>query len=88
MRRIIIEQDGDPATNLGLGALVVREVAPQSLGAIMGALGYATEALEPVGRPLPTPVERESVRPPRRRQFAPRPRSLALRGARGATPAA
>jgi arginine decarboxylase len=83
MRRIIVEQDGD--------ALVVREVAPQSLGAIMGLLGYNTEALEPVAHPLPSQVERKPVREPiratrvsRRRQFVPRSRSLALREARGA----
>jgi arginine decarboxylase len=83
MRRIIIEQDGD--------ALVVREIAPQSLGTIMSLLGYGTEQLEPVARPLPAPVEVErvqTVRPPRRRQFMARPRSLAARGARGAQPAA
>jgi arginine decarboxylase len=87
MRRIIVEQDGD--------ALVVREVAPQSLGAIMGLLGYNTEALEPVARPLPSQVERKPVREPirvtrvsRRRQFVPRSRSLALREARGAQRAA
>jgi arginine decarboxylase len=87
MRRIIIEQDGD--------ALVVREVAPQSLGAIMGLLGYNTEALEPVARPLPASIERKPVREPvrvlrapRRRQFVPRPRALAAREARGTQPAA
>jgi arginine decarboxylase len=76
MRRIIIEQDGD--------ALVVREVAPQSLGAMMGLLGYSTEALEPVARPLPAQVDRRParemarvLRAPRRRQFVPRPRALA-----------
>ena len=76
MRRIIIEQDGD--------ALVVREVEPQSLGTIMGLLGYATEPLEPVARPVPAPVRAEPVRAHRRRQLAPRPRSLAARGGRAA----
>jgi arginine decarboxylase len=83
MRRIIIEQDGD--------ALVVREIAPQSLGTIMNLLGYGTERLEPLARPLPAPAEVEplqTVRPPRRRQFMVRPRSIAARGARGAQPAA
>jgi len=85
MRRIIIEQDGD--------ALVVREVAPQNLGTIMGLLGYTTEALEPVTRALPTPVERKPVRElagvlrtPRRRQFMPRPRALSTREARESRP--
>lgn len=62
MRRIIIEQDGD--------ALVVREVAPQNLGAIMSLLGYSNERLEPLARPQPQPVERrawrEPIRAPRR----------------------
>jgi len=87
MRRITIEQDGD--------ALVVREVAPQSLGAIMGSLGYNSEALEPIARPLPAQIERKIVREPirsgrpaRRRQFMPRPRSLTLRESRGSRPAA
>ena len=38
MRRIVIERDGD--------VLVVREVAQQSLGQIMGHLGYRAETLE------------------------------------------
>lgn len=69
MRRVIIERDGD--------ALVVREVAPQSLGAIMRQLGYAAEELETVRRPAPAPVPVERrvnreqaprmVRPGRRR---------------------
>jgi arginine decarboxylase len=87
MRRIIVEQDGD--------ALVVREVAPQSLGAVMGLLGYSAEALEPVVRPLPSQIVRKPVREPiratrasRRRQLVPRPRSLAPREGRGARPAA
>jgi arginine decarboxylase len=95
MRRIIIEQDGDPATGTGLGALVVRELAPQSLGAIMGLLGYVAEPLETGARGLPVPAERRQsnqaagvAREPRRRQLAPRPRSLSPRGARGAHPAA
>ena len=85
MRRVIIEQDGD--------ALVVREVAPQNLGTVMGLLGYNTEALEPVTRSLPTQVERKParemarmLRAPRRRQFVPRPRALSTREARGSRP--
>jgi arginine decarboxylase len=81
MRRIIIERDGD--------ALVVREIVPQSLGAIMGLLGYAREPLEPIARsaPAPTPVERRIAREParaaaRRRQSPFRGRALAMRGAR------
>ncbi len=58
MRRIIIEQDDD--------ALVVREVAPQSLGMIMDALGYAAERLEPLAHPQPAPVERRTLREPLR----------------------
>jgi arginine decarboxylase len=84
MRRIIVEQDGD--------ALVVREIAPQSLGAIMSLLGYTAEPLEPVARPLPVRAEvragAEPARAPRRRQLMPRPRSLTVRGMRGAAPAA
>ncbi|MFN8502961.1 arginine decarboxylase [Kouleothrix sp.] len=79
MRRIIIEQDDD--------ALVVREVAPQNLGAIMSLLGYATEQLEPVARPMPA-VRPEPVRANRRRQLAPRPRSLVARAGRASAPAA
>jgi arginine decarboxylase len=85
MRRIIIEQDGD--------ALVVREIAPQNLGTIMGLLGYNTEALEPVTRALPAQVDRKParemarvLRAPRRRQFVPRPRALSTREARGSRP--
>lgn len=73
MRRIIIEQDGD--------ALVVREVAPQSLDAIMGLLGYAREPLEPIARPAAVPVTRpvscvptRSLRAARRRAPVVRPR--------------
>lgn len=55
MRRIIIEQDGD--------ALVIREIPPQSLGTIMGLLGYTREALEPLVPTLPVPVERYPERP-------------------------
>ncbi|MEN9934838.1 MAG: hypothetical protein RLZZ387_1417 [Chloroflexota bacterium] len=74
MRRVIIERDGD--------ALVVREVAPQNLGQIMGALGYAAEELERTPRhapqQVPVRVERRPVpqaqarpqRPSRRRQTA------------------
>jgi arginine decarboxylase len=82
MRRIIIERDGD--------ALVVREIAPQSLGAIMGQLGYAREPLEPVACPSPVraPVERRISREPARaaarRRLSPfRGRALAPRTARG-----
>jgi arginine decarboxylase len=95
MRRIVIERDGDPSTGSGLGALVVREIAPQSLGAIMGLLGYSTEALEPVTPRLPAPAERKParemarvLRAPRRRQFVPRRRALAPREARDPRPAA
>ena len=70
--------------------MVVREVAPQNLGTIMGLLGYNTEALEPVTRALPTQVDRKParemarvLRAPRRRQFVPRRRALAQREARG-----
>src|SRR5262249_9358831 len=81
MRRIIIERDGD--------ALVVREIAPQSLGAIMGLLGYTREPLEPIGAPAPapsrrvTPVLARPLRAPRRRQPTLRARPLAQREARG-----
>ena len=71
MRRIIIERDED--------ALVVREIAPQNLGQIMGLLGYACETLElPAPQSERTPVERrvprEPARPPRsaRRRNVPR----------------
>jgi arginine decarboxylase len=85
MRRIIIEQDGD--------ALVVREIAPQSLGAIMGLLGYTSESLEPSARPLPMPSERRMSREParstrtlrRRQPMVPR-RSFAVREAGSAPP--
>jgi arginine decarboxylase len=83
MRRIIIERDGD--------ALVVREIAPQSLGAIMGLLGYAREPLEPIAHPTPAPaaVERRIVREPtrgsaRRRMSPFRGRTPSMRGARAA----
>lgn len=75
MRRVIIEQDDD--------ALVVREIAPQSLDTIMGMLGYAAEPLEQPARARSIPVERRAIREPvrllrpsRRRLAAPRPRSL------------
>ena len=82
LRRIIIEQDGD--------ALVVREIAPQSLDTIMGLLGYAREPLEPIvcpvpvpvapiARPAPVPVERRWTREPTRAARAPRRRQPALR---------
>jgi arginine decarboxylase len=82
LRRIIIEQDGD--------ALVVREIAPQSLDTIMGLLGYAREPLEPIvcpvpvpvesiARPAPVPVERRWAREPMRAARAPRRRQPALR---------
>jgi hypothetical protein len=45
---------------------VVREVAPQSLGTIMDALGYAAERLEPLAHPQPAPVERRTLREPLR----------------------
>ncbi len=75
MRRIIIERDDD--------ALVVREVAPQNLGQIMGLLGYARETLElPMLQPERVPVERRALREPvrslrpSRRRNAPRTASL------------
>lgn len=80
MRRIIIERDED--------ALVVREIAPQNLGQIMGLLGYACETLElPAPQPERVPVERraprEPVRPPRpaRRRNVPRHTPLPRYGA-------
>jgi arginine decarboxylase len=78
MRRIIVEQDGD--------ALVVREIAPQSLGTIMSMLGYNSEPLEPVTRPQPVPVERRALREPIRAPRRPpmlRARSVALHASRG-----
>lgn len=80
MRRVIIERDDD--------MLVVREIPPQNLSAVMSLLGYTNEALEPVNRPTPLPVERrtarESYRPyrPARRRPATvpvRPRQLIAR---------
>jgi arginine decarboxylase len=89
MRRIIIERD--PGLSGEGDALVVREIAPQSLGTIMGMLGYAREPLEPVAGPVPAPapVERRIAREParagaRRRQSPFRGRVLPMRGARGA----
>lgn len=83
MRRIIVEEDGD--------ALVVREIAPQSLDAIMGLLGYVREPLETMVQPAPVRVERRAGREPirqtralRRRQPAARPRALTLREPRPA----
>ncbi|HWQ13221.1 MAG TPA: arginine decarboxylase [Roseiflexaceae bacterium] len=85
MRRVIIERDGD--------ALVVREVAPQDLGGIMGLLGYAEE-LEQVSRqaPVPQPVRVERrpareassrpTRPARRRQPSFRARQYVPRALR------
>jgi arginine decarboxylase len=60
MRRIIIEQDGD--------ALVVREIAPQSLGAIMALLGYPCERLaQPTPPTQPAQIAQQaSVRVERR----------------------
>jgi len=78
MRRLIVEQDGD--------ALVVREIAPQSLGTIMSMLGYNVEPLEQPARPQPVPVERRTLREPIRAPRRPpmlRARSLALHEARG-----
>jgi arginine decarboxylase len=74
MRRIIIERDGD--------ALVVREIAPQSLGTIMALLGYTRETLEPVAVPTPAraPVERRAAREVARQPRAPRRRQSAFRG--------
>lgn len=91
MRRIVIEQDDD--------ALVVREIAPQSLEAIKGLLGYPNgEVLEPIHAPhAPHPSKavsaerrpiRESVlaaRTPRRRQPTFRARPVVPRDARGVT---
>jgi arginine decarboxylase len=83
MRRIIIERDGD--------ALVVREIAPQSLDAIMALLGYVREPLESIAAPARAPIERRFAReparpprPPRRRPSPFRGRSFAPRGARSA----
>jgi arginine decarboxylase len=91
MRRIIIERDASLSGDQSGDALVVREIAPQSLGAIMGLLGYAREPLEPVARPIPAPapVERRIAREParagaRRRLSAFRGRTLPIRGARTA----
>lgn len=80
MRRVIIERDDD--------MLVVREVAPQSLSAIMGALGYDRTMLElpehrthlpAFRRPQPAPVRvaRSRNRP------SPRVGPLMLRESRG-----
>lgn len=57
MRRIIIEQDSD--------ALVVREVAPQSLSTIMALLGYSSATLE-IRAPerVPVVVRTERARGP------------------------
>ncbi|MEM8532742.1 MAG: arginine decarboxylase [Chloroflexota bacterium] len=65
MRRIIIERDDD--------ALVVREIAPQSVETIMGLLGYEHEQLEPMpARPtlIPqfVPVRRRPAAAPQRRR--------------------
>ncbi len=66
MRRIIIEQDGD--------ALVVREVQPQSVAAIMALLGYGTAPLERHERIVPlapaTPVVLVPRSTPARRPLA------------------
>jgi len=77
MRWIIVEQDGD--------ALVVREIAPQSLGMIMSLLGYNSERLDPVARPQPVPVDRGTLREPIRAPRRPpmlRARSLAFHESR------
>jgi arginine decarboxylase len=71
MRRIIIERDDD--------ALVVREIAPQSLGAIMGMLGYAQEQLEPAPQRLPAPAERRTHREPARAARVSRRRHVPIR---------
>jgi len=77
MRRIIIEQDGDQ--------LVLREVAPQGLVAMMTALGYNREVIEPARQPIQQPIRlpisqqaaplpvrpARPMRPARRRQVAP-----------------
>ena len=68
MRRIIIEQDGDQ--------LSLREIAPQGLMAMMSALGYNHEMIEPVRLPVRQPAEQSplpvrSLRPTRRRKSAP-----------------
>jgi arginine decarboxylase len=91
MRRIIIERDPG-LSGAGRGdALVVREIAPQSLDAIMGMLGYVREPLEPIARPAPAPapverrIAREPARAGARRRLSPfRGRALPVRGARGA----
>jgi len=64
MRRVIIERDGDGAINAGLGALVMREIAPQSLESIMSLLGYPRESLDPPERQATTtvPIERIAQR--------------------------
>lgn len=80
MRRIIIEQDGDPVTGCGLGALVVREIAPQNLETIMSLLGYSAEPLEQPARPRAVPVERRSLREPVRLLRPSRRRQPVLRG--------
>jgi arginine decarboxylase len=74
MRRIIIEREGD--------ALTVREVAPQSVGAIMGLLGYNRETLEPA-RPA---VEQGRAAPNRTPAPALRLPAPALRTRRRAAP--
>lgn len=73
LRRVIIERDGD--------ALVVREVAPQSLGQIMALLGYSTETLErpAIPVPMPVPVERRAVREPARPSRPARRRQVSFR---------
>ncbi|HEY1012867.1 MAG TPA: arginine decarboxylase, partial [Herpetosiphonaceae bacterium] len=80
MRRIIIEQEGDQ--------LVMREIAPQNLVAMMTALGYNREVLEPVRQPVSQPVRQpaerlnlpqRSMRSSRRRQTAPTLRQPAAR---------
>jgi arginine decarboxylase len=60
MRRIIIEQEGDK--------LVMREVAPQSVAAIMSLLGYNREVLEPLKAPVAAPARQSTpIAAPRRR---------------------
>jgi arginine decarboxylase len=72
MRRIIIERDGD--------AFVVREIAPQSVRAIMQLLGYShEEQVQYEPRPLTVQPRLMPSRPSlaRRAVATPRPRVAA-----------